>query len=103
MFTLSTDGAPASLTGRAVLFTHVPFAITCEPTRSSLTSVILSPFLIVIELWRKRLPLIWTGLEALETLPHAPSNTLVIHLNPTPPTSFLTIFSLHLCCLFSRA
>src|SRR6266536_2463950 len=91
-----TSGAPASLAGFAVPFSHVPFAIVCDPKRSSLMSVMRSPFLMVIEFWTKFVLLIWTGLGpalALEPLPQATSSAVMIQLTPRITNSFFSIVS----------
>src|SRR5437773_12492369 len=89
-------GAPASLADFAVPFSHVPFAIVCDPKRSSLMSVMHSPFLIVIEFCTKFVLLIWTGLGpalVLELLPQATSSAVMIQLTPRITNSFFSIVS----------
>ena len=59
-----TCGAPGSLAGFAVPFSHVPLAITWEIGASSI-KVILSPFLMVMDDWSKLAAFICTWFEAL--------------------------------------
>jgi hypothetical protein len=91
----STVGAPDSLAGLALPSCQVPLAMVC-PMRVSDTSVICSPFLIVIDDERKALLSMWTGWSDALTLggPQAIStrDATIPRMN-TMNTRFTTVIS----------